>query len=131
MELHKKQIVMTPLLRKVFLFDAVGTGVFALVLIFFANFTGEITGITNTMMIRLIGIGSIIPASFSFWAASRIRLQKIFILLFAIVCTIWVIGSFILILLLPFPVMGVLSMVCVAICVGIVGGFLFYFYFRN
>jgi hypothetical protein len=131
MERNEKQIVMTPLLRKVFLFDAVGTGIFAFVLIFFTNFTAEITGTTNTMMIRLFGVGSIIPTSFSLWAASRVQLHKINILLFAIVCALWVIGSCLLIFLIPFPVIGILSIACVAICVGIVGGFMFYFYFRN
>jgi hypothetical protein len=128
---NKNQILMTPILRRVFLFDAIGTGVFAFLLIFFADLTGELAGVDSIITIQIVGIGSIFPASFSFWAARKERLPAILILLFATMCLIWVIGSMILMFLVPFTMIGMVGIATVAFLVAIGGSFMFYFYYTQ
>jgi hypothetical protein len=85
---NRKQILISPILRWVFLFDAVGTGLFALMLIFFANITGKLAGVDAITTIRIIGIGSLFPAFFGFWTSKQKQLPASLILLFAMICMI-------------------------------------------
>ncbi|SHE87783.1 hypothetical protein SAMN05444392_10492 [Seinonella peptonophila] len=128
---NKKQILVNPVLRWVFLFDAIGTGIFALLLMLLAKLTGELIGVESTITIQIVGIGSIFPASFSFWAARKEKLPAILVLLFATMCLIWVIGSIILMYLVPFTVIGMIGIATVAFLVALGGSFLYYFYYTR
>ncbi|MCH5583832.1 hypothetical protein MK805_02475 [Shimazuella sp. AN120528] len=128
---EKTQIVVTPLLRGTFLFDAISTEIFALTLLFFANRIGSLAGVNTIVTIRIVGIGSVFPTFFSFWAARRKILPKNLVLLFAIMCVLWVLGSIVLIVLVPFTNIGIMGISVVAFLVTIVASSLFYFYFSN
>jgi hypothetical protein len=128
---RKKQTSVTPLLRATFLFDAISTGLFALVLIIFANFIGNLAGVDNILTIRMVGIASIVPTFFSFWAASKKILPTNLIFIFALMCVIWVIGSIVLITLVPFTTTGIIGIGVVAFLVAVVASSLLYFYFSN
>lgn len=127
----KKQIAMNPILRRVFLFDAIGTTIFALLLIFFAKLVSELSGIDDILTIQIVGIGSIFPATFSFWAARKESLPAILLLLFATMCFIWVVGSVMLVFLVPLTTIGIVGILTVAFLVAIGGSFMFYFYFTQ
>jgi hypothetical protein len=46
-------------------------GLFALMLIFFANITGKLAGVDAITTIRIIGIGLLFPAFFGCWISNQ------------------------------------------------------------
>lgn len=124
----KKQVVVTQTLRWVLLINAISTGGFGLVLLFFGGFVGELTGIDSVLSIRLVGLGLVVFVMFVYWASTQKIMSANMLLAFALIDLIWVIDSAIMISYLPLTLIGIVGIVLVAILVGIFSLFEFYFY---
>lgn len=122
------QIEVTQKLRFIFLFNAFGTGFIAIALLLFANEISKLSGIDNVMIIRLVGLASIIPSIIGFWAAIQKKCRKFLLLLLAFLCEIWVLGSIFLIYLVPLTTIGTAGIILVDVMAAGIGGFLYYFY---
>ncbi|SHF38270.1 hypothetical protein SAMN05444392_1197 [Seinonella peptonophila] len=129
--MKSKKVTISNGLKWILLVNTFSTGGFALILLLFGNFVGQLTGIENGLIIRFVGFGLLVFVSFTFWAAKQKQIPANMLLTFAAIDLIWVIDSAILISLLPLTVVGIIGIILVALLVAIFSIFEFYFYKVN
>jgi hypothetical protein len=127
----KKLIQVTTGLYRVLLINAIATGAFGLLLLFFGDTVGKLVGMDNSMAIRIVGFGLIIFITFVYWASRQKVISANMLLVFAIIDLIWVIDSLILISYFSMTIIGLVGVLLVALLVAVFSFFEFYYYRVN
>ncbi|MCC3376319.1 hypothetical protein [Cohnella sp. REN36] len=129
--------VITPagesLIRKVLLTNAVSSGACGLLLLFFAGYVSDWTGLGNRSALVETGVFLLVFVAFLVWTASRPVVSPTAVLIITVLDFLWVIGSA---LLLggqgtTMTVFGVLAVILVAAVVGVFGIFEAVYCWRN